>query len=82
MHEPRPLRTQDSTPTDGSAVRSPSQADSLPPIVAWVSRHSGWLIFLTILTVALLEGVGIYHIKRRANERSSAPATAPASPRE
>ncbi|MBA3853829.1 MAG: hypothetical protein C0503_05400 [Gemmatimonas sp.] len=64
MHEPTP----------------PGRPEPLPPIVAWVSRHSGWLIFLTILTVALLEGVGIYHIKRRANERVSEPA--PASVRE
>lgn len=48
------------------------QAPSLPPLVDWVSRNSGWLLFLTILAVALLEGVGIYHVKRKANEAAAA----------
>lgn len=29
----------------------------VPRFVAWVGRHSGWLIFLTLLAVALLEGL-------------------------
>jgi hypothetical protein len=41
-------------------------SDSIPPLVAWFSRNSGWLILLTILAVVLLEGVGIYLIDRRS----------------
>jgi hypothetical protein len=37
---------------------------SIPPLVAWVSRHSGWLILLTVLAVVLFEGVGLFYFKR------------------
>jgi hypothetical protein len=54
---------------------SPSSAPPLPPLVAWVSRNSGWLILLTILAVALIEGVGLFYIKRRANAADCPPAS-------
>jgi hypothetical protein len=48
---------------------------SVPPLIAWVSRNSGWLILLTILAVALIEGVGLFYIKRRANAADCPPAS-------
>ncbi len=58
--------------TQPDSKRQEPPQPALPPLVAWVSRNSGWLLFLTILTVALLEGVGIYHVKRKANEAAAA----------
>jgi hypothetical protein len=46
---------------------APPAPAPLPPLVAWVSRNSGWLILLTVLAVALIEGVGLFYFKRRAN---------------
>ncbi len=53
--------------------RSPATtgATAVPPLVDWVSRHSGWLLFVTILLAALLEGVGIYYGKRRAADSAA-----------
>jgi len=60
------------TQPDPKQQEPPRPAPTLPPLVDWVSRNSDWLLFLTILTVALLEGVGIYHVKRKANEAAAA----------
>ncbi len=73
---------EDPTPDAESTAREQnlrSAAAPLPPFVDWVARHSGWLLFGTILLAALLEGVGIYHVKRRAQASQPSAVTAPAS---
>ena len=45
----------------------------LSPFMDWVVRHSGWLIFGTILAVALLEGVGIYWAQRQRDGLEARP---------
>jgi hypothetical protein len=47
-------------------------AAPIPPWLDWVVRHSGKIIFATVLLAALLEGVGIYYSRRRAEEQRSA----------
>lgn len=40
-------------------------APPISPLVDWVSRNSGIILFVMLLGIAMLEGVAIYAAKRR-----------------
>jgi hypothetical protein len=52
----------------------------MSPLVAWVSRNSGAILFVLLLSVAMIEAVAMYAAKRRTSREASAGASAGASP--
>lgn len=64
MSDPRADAQDDSRPAAPPAERSEAPIP-VPRFVAWVGRNSGWLIFLTLLAVALIEGLAIPMSGRR-----------------
>lgn len=53
------------------------QPPQMSPLVAWASRNSGVILFVMLLSVAMIEGVAMYAAKRKAARE--APADAPAA---
>jgi hypothetical protein len=46
----------------------------MSPLVAWASRNGGIILFVLLLSVAMIEGVAMYAAKQKAARQT--PATA------
>lgn len=48
------------------------QPPQMSPLVAWASRNSGVILFVMLLSVAMIEGVAMYAAKRKAAREAPA----------
>lgn len=51
------------------------QPPQMSPLVAWASRNGGIILFVLLLSVAMIEGVAMYAAKRRAAREAPDGAT-------